>query len=85
MKPGLSLSNSYRIILLGVSKGRATLLVFVIVTVFSLGLTTTAGGTSIPINTTELLFTGEQSISMWMIPVVIAGAGIGIFVIKRRN
>ena len=43
------------------------------------------GGEIIPINTTALLLAGVQSVSMWMIPVVIAGAGIGVFVIKRRN
>jgi len=41
------------------------------------------GGTFIPIDQSALLLAGVQSISMWMIPVVIAG--IGIFVIKRRN
>ena len=43
------------------------------------------GGTEIPIDTTPLLLAGVQSVSMWMIPVVLAGIGIGIFVIKRRN
>ena len=43
------------------------------------------GGTYIPIDQTALLLAGVQSISMWMIPVVIAGVGIGVFVIKRRN
>ena len=43
------------------------------------------GGTMIPIDTTTLLLAGVQSISMWMIPVVAAGIGIGIFVIKRRK
>ena len=43
------------------------------------------GGTNIPIDQTALLLAGIQSISMWMIPVVIAGIGIGIFVIKRRK
>ena len=43
------------------------------------------GGISIPIDTSALLLAGAQSISMWMIPVVIAGIGIGVFVIKRRN
>ncbi len=43
------------------------------------------GGTYIPIDQTALLLAGAQSISMWMIPVVIAGIGIGVFVIKRRN
>jgi len=43
------------------------------------------GGTLIPIDTTALLLAGVQGISMWMIPVVVAGVGIGIFVIKRRK
>jgi len=43
------------------------------------------GGINIPIDTSSLLLAGVQSISMWMIPVVIAGIGIGIFVIKRRK
>ena len=43
------------------------------------------GGFDVSINTSALLLAGVQSVSMWMIPVVIAGIGIGIFVIKRRN
>ena len=43
------------------------------------------GGTLIPIDTTTLLLAGVQSISMWMIPVVVAGVGIGVFVIIRRK
>jgi len=43
------------------------------------------GGSDVSINTSALLLAGVQSISMWMIPVVIAGVGIGIFVIKRRK
>jgi hypothetical protein len=43
------------------------------------------GGISIPIDQTALLLAGVQSVSMWMIPVVLAGIGIGVFVIKRRN
>jgi len=43
------------------------------------------GGELVPIDTSALLLAGVQSISMWMIPVVIAGVGIGVFVIKRRN
>jgi hypothetical protein len=38
-----------------------------------------------PIDQSALLLAGVQSISMWMIPVILAGAGIGIFVIKRRK
>ncbi len=47
--------------------------------------TITVGGTFVPIDQSALLLAGAQSISMWMIPVVIAGIGIGVFVIKRRN
>jgi len=43
------------------------------------------GGTFVPIDQSALLLAGAQSISMWMIPVILAGVGIGIFVIKRRN
>ena len=43
------------------------------------------GGELIPLDTTALLLAGVQSVSMWMIPVILAGAGIGVFVIKRRN
>jgi len=43
------------------------------------------GGISIPIDQSALLLAGASSVSMWMIPVVIAGIGIGVFVIKRRK
>jgi len=43
------------------------------------------GGTSIPIDQSALLLAGVQSVSMWMIPVILAGVVIGVFVIKRRN
>ncbi len=46
---------------------------------------TPVGGIFIPIDTSSLLLAGVQSISMWMIPVVVAGIGVGVFVIKRRN
>jgi len=41
------------------------------------------GGTFLPIDTTSLLLAGAQSISMWMIPVILAGVVVGVFVIKR--
>jgi len=41
------------------------------------------GGELIPINTTSLLLAGAQMTASWMIPVLVAGAGIGI-VISRR-
>ena len=43
------------------------------------------GGSFVPIDQSALLLAGVQSISMWMIPVLLAGAGVGLFVIKRRN
>jgi hypothetical protein len=46
---------------------------------------TPVGGTMIPIDQSALLLAGVQSISMWMIPVVLAGIGVGVFVIKRRK
>jgi len=45
----------------------------------------TVGGSMIPIDSIALLLAGVQSISMWMIPVVIAGVGISIFVAIRRK
>ena len=58
---------------------------FRVLTDFSPAADLVIGGEIIPINTTALLLAGVQSISMWMIPVILAGAGIGVFVIKRRN
>jgi len=43
------------------------------------------GGTLVSIDTTTLLLAGAQSISLWMIPVVAAGVGVSVFVIKRRK
>jgi len=54
-------------------------------TPWSLQTPSPIGGTYIPIDTSALLLAGVSSISMWMIPVVVVGIGIGIFVIKRRN
>ena len=42
------------------------------------------GGTYIPIDQSALLLAGVQSVSMWMIPIL-AGIGIGVFVIKRKK
>jgi hypothetical protein len=41
------------------------------------------GGEIIPIETTSLLLAGAQSFS-WMIPAVLAGIGIGVFIFSRR-
>jgi len=45
------------------------------------------GGTLIPIDTTALLVAGVQSISMWMIPILVAAVGIGlaVFTLKRSR
>jgi len=42
------------------------------------------GGELIPIQTTSLLLAGAQSFS-WMIPVVLSGIGIGLFVVSRKS
>ena len=44
----------------------------------------TVGGTELPIDTTSLLLANTQGISSLMIPVIVLGIHIGIFVIKRR-
>ncbi len=44
----------------------------------------TVGGTLIPLDTTSLLLAGAQSFS-WMIPVVLSGIGIGLFVVSRKS
>jgi len=43
------------------------------------------GGSDVSISTTSLLLAGVQSVSMWMIPVVLAGVVIGVFVISKRK
>ena len=44
------------------------------------------GGTSIPIDTTSLLLAGAQMTAYWLIPVIVAGAGIVlVFVRKSEN
>jgi len=42
------------------------------------------GGELIPIETTSLLLAGAQSFS-WMIPLVLSGIGIGLFVVSRKS
>jgi len=46
--------------------------------------TTPVGGELIPIETTSLLLAGAQSFS-WMIPVILSGIGIGLFVVTRKS
>ena len=42
------------------------------------------GGELLPIDTTALLLAGAQTFS-WMIPVVLSGIGIGLFVVSRKS
>jgi len=42
------------------------------------------GGEIIPIDTTVLLLASAQSFS-WMIPVILSGIGIGLFVVSRKS
>jgi len=42
------------------------------------------GGELIPIETTSLILASAQSFS-WMIPVVLSGIGIGLFVVSRKS
>jgi len=42
------------------------------------------GGEFIPIETTSLLVANAQSFS-WMIPVILSGIGIGLFVVYRKS
>ncbi len=43
------------------------------------------GGELLPIDQSALLLAGVQSISMWMIPVVLSVLGIGLFVVSRKS
>jgi len=42
------------------------------------------GGELLPIETTSLLLASAQSYS-WMIPVIVSGIGIGLFVVSRKS
>jgi len=42
------------------------------------------GGSIIPIESTSLILSGAQTFS-WMIPVVVSGIGIGLFVVSRKS
>jgi len=43
------------------------------------------GGALLQINTTPLLLAGAQMTASWVIPVIAAGAGIGLVVVSRKN
>jgi len=42
------------------------------------------GGEFLPIDSTALLLASAQSFS-WMIPVILSGIGIGLFVVTRKS
>jgi len=42
------------------------------------------GGNLVPIDSTALLLAGAQTFS-WMIPVILSGIGIGLFVVSRKS
>jgi len=42
------------------------------------------GGTLLPLDSTSLLLAGAQTFS-WMIPVILSGIGIGLFVVSRKS
>ena len=42
------------------------------------------GGKIIPIETTSLILAGAQTFS-WMLPVILSGIGIGLFVVSRKS
>ena len=47
--------------------------------------TTLVGGEFLPIDSTALLLAGAQMTAAWLIPVLVAGAGIGLFVVSRKS
>ena len=46
-------------------------------------LVTFVGGSLTPIDTTMVLVAGAQSISAWMIPVIVAGIGFAIVIARK--
>jgi len=46
--------------------------------------TTPVGGDFMPIETTSLILAGAQTFS-WMIPLILSGIGIGLFVVSRKS
>jgi len=43
------------------------------------------GGTLFQIDSSSLVLAGAQMTASWMIPVIVAGAGIGLVVVSRKN
>lgn len=42
------------------------------------------GGEFVPIDSSALLLAGAQNIASWMIPIVVAGVGIGLVLVRRK-
>jgi len=43
------------------------------------------GGVQLPLDNTSLLLAGAQMNAAWMIPVLLSGIGIGLFVVSRKS
>lgn len=42
------------------------------------------GGTGMQVESTSLLLAGDQSLSVWLMPVIISGIGIGFFFVRKN-
>ena len=52
--------------------------------IWALGITQVIGGEIIPLDTTALLISGSQSSLAWILPIILAGAGLVIFKLKKN-
>ena len=43
------------------------------------------GGEMIPLDTTSLLLAGAQMTTSWLVPVIVAGTGIGLVLVRRKS
>ncbi len=43
------------------------------------------GGTLIPIDSTSLILAGSQMTASWLIPVLVAGAGVGLVLVSKKS
>ena len=58
--------------------------VFILGSISATSLDVQVGGTIIPTETASLLLAGALMSASWMIPVIVAGAGIGFILIRRK-
>jgi len=42
------------------------------------------GGTGMKVDSASLLLAGDQTLSMWLLPIIISGIGIGLFFIRKN-